>query len=73
MATGFLHSSETQVRSTILESCELYMAVHAIECQRLLDRMNWDQVMDHFVKGLHDFFMKSIFMACFGPYTFIVS
>jgi len=54
------------------------MAVHAIEWrinQRLLrmDRMNWDQGM---CKGFCMIFMliftKFIFMACFGPYTFIV-
>jgi len=35
----------------------LYMAVHAIEWQIIqhLVRQDRDQVMDHFLKGLHDF------------------
>jgi len=59
MATG--HTSAIQAWSTTIlifsESHELYMAVYAIErqiSQRLVqpDRMNWDQVMDHFSKGM---------------------
>jgi len=52
-ATSFLHTSAVHHFFLILESCELYEAVHTIEwqiAQSLVrpDRVNWDQVMDHF-------------------------
>jgi len=65
-----------------LESQELYiyMPVHTIEWwigQYLLglDRSKWDQVVDHFLKGLRDFhayFHEVYFHSVFGPYTFMV-
>jgi len=54
-ATGFLQSWLSLPYLIISESHELYIAVHAIEwqfsqCLEQVDTMNWDQVMDHFLK-----------------------
>jgi len=57
MATGFLHTSTILSRSAMFNLCELYIAVLAIEWQisqyfKQPDRTNWEQVMDHFSKGM---------------------
>jgi len=63
-ATGFLHTPTIQGQSAIfkiiLESHELYMAVHAIEwgisqCFAQPDRTYWDTIFKKYAKGLCDF------------------
>ena len=59
------------------ESHELYIALLAIEwqiSQRLfgVNGINWDQVIDYFLKVCKQFVCLFIFTACFGPHTFVV-
>jgi len=57
MATGFLHTSGIQARSTMFNSLQSHVAVLATEWQTAKepDTTIWDQVMDHFLKVCKQF------------------